>query len=113
MFTFRGITEDGTRLERRVLRMLRDRHAMNIGEMRMRLGVDGSVMQKLLDGMLARGEIERLRPVGFTVEDYDFFRIKPSVPPPDQPGARRVLNDEKTCLLHVKLAGEAMACFAE
>lgn len=75
MFAFCGVTEDAERLARRIRRVLGRRHAMHIGELRMRLGLDGTSVQAVLEAMMARGEVERLRPMDCSREDHDFFRV--------------------------------------
>ena len=75
MFTFRDGNEEGERLKQRIRRILGSRHAMHIDELLMRLGIDRTSVQTELDAMMARGEIERLRPIAYPREDHDFFRV--------------------------------------
>ena len=79
MSTLSVLTEDAQRLTLRIRSLLGRRHAMHIGELRMRLGVDRISVQTGLEAMLARGEVERLRPVGCTQEEHDFFRVNGAV----------------------------------
>ena len=75
MFTFCGVTEDAEQVARRIRRVLGRRHAMHIGELHMRLGMDRTSVQAALEAMMARGEVERLRPIDCSREDHDFFRV--------------------------------------
>lgn len=54
MFTFRVAPEDGKRLARRIRRLLQGRHAMHIGELRMRLGTDEASVQAEWEEMMGR-----------------------------------------------------------
>jgi predicted ArsR family transcriptional regulator len=79
MSTFRETTEETERMTQRLRRLLEKRHAMHIGEIVMRLGVEEGIVRAELEGMILRGEVERLRPIAYPGEDRDFFRL-------DQPG---------------------------
>ena len=112
MFTFDEVTDDVEALARRVRSVLARRHAIHIGELCLRLGVDRTTVQAELEGMIARGEVERLRPVDCAGEDQDFFRV-------NRPAAMWVRFDDGALTRaaqdgreHVRLAGEAMACLA-
>ena len=76
MLMFRDRTEEVRRLTRRIRRVLAYRHAMHIGELRIRVGEEGDALRAILEEMMARGEIERMRPIGYPGEDHDFFRLK-------------------------------------
>ena len=98
-FAFRGEGHDAERVSLRIRRMLEARDALCVGELSQRLGVAEAVVRDELDGLIERGEVQRLRPWNFSGDDLDFFRLcarrKPGAP------------DARTC---VRLAGEAMAC---
>lgn len=113
MFTFRGAVEGRERLAQRIRRVLRDRHAMHIGELRIRLGTEATCVQAELEEMMERGEVERLRPLGCAREDWDFFRVNRPSPVPKETSDKWVLQAAQTGRDHVRLAGEAMACLAD
>ena len=48
---------------------------MHVGELRLRFGADWASVQPALAAMMEHGEVERLRPVDYPREDYDFFRL--------------------------------------
>ena len=112
MFTFRGATEDAERLARRIRRVLERRHAMHVGELHMRLGVDRAALGAELEAMMERGEVGRLRPIDYSGNDHDFFRLIEPVAVKAKDESRRLsrpLNERRET---VRLAGEAMTCFA-
>ncbi len=75
MVTFRDTQEDAGRLRRRIRSILGDRHAMPIGELCMRLGLDRPSVRAELEAMIACGDVERLRPVGCAGEELDYLRV--------------------------------------
>ena len=113
MFMFRGAVESRERLARRIRRVLRDRNVMHIGELRMRLGTEATWVQAELEGMVDRGEVERLRPLGYAGEDWDFFRLSRPSTVPTEASDKGALQAVQTGQGHVRLAGEAMACLAD
>ena len=62
---------------RRIRRLLEKRPAMHIGELACALGAEEDVLRAELDVMRVKGEVERLRPVGYTANDQDFFVVPP------------------------------------
>jgi hypothetical protein len=113
MFTFRGVAEDSEQLARRIRRVLERRNAMHIGELHMRLGMDMDAVRAELDAMVSRGEVERMRPIGYTRDDHDFFAV-------NGPSGMEVRTDNM-CVpqvtmdgeQEVRLAGETMACLVD
>ena len=112
MFTFRGMTEGTETLQRRVLAILRSRNAMHMDELCMRLGVDRTVVQGVLETMMANGEIERLRPIAYAREDHDFFRVNGPASVVVMTGDRYISQTVYEREQEVELVGEAVACFA-
>jgi hypothetical protein len=65
------------RAERKISTILSQRHGILIGELCQRLNQDPEMIKSILRDMVIRGEVERLRPVGYDGDDHDFFaRIK-------------------------------------
>lgn len=65
------------RTERRIRSILQQRHGILIGELCQRLNQDPEMIKSILRDMVIRGEVERLRPVGYEADDHDFFtRVK-------------------------------------
>ena len=113
MSTLSMLTEDAQRLTLRIRSLLGRRQAMHIGELRMRLGVDRTTVQTELETMVARGEVERLRPIDYPREDHDFFRVNGPVGMTEKAECRwfsQTVMDEQQ---YLRLAGEAMACLAD
>ena len=112
MFTFREVTDDAERLGCRIRGVLGRRRAMHVGELRMRLGVDRTSVHTVLEAMMARGEVERLRPIGYPQEDHDFFRLNGRSSVTAHSGARATDSpqDLRDLQQHVRLAGEATVC---
>lgn len=113
MYTFLGVSDDVERLVRRIRRVLGSRPAVHVDELRMRLTVGKSSIQEALDTMIARGEVERLRPVDCSREEHDFYRA-------NRPAAMWVkIPDRETAAAgpsgrdHVRLAGLAVAWLAD
>ena len=59
-----------------IRRLLEARHVMHIGELSMQLGVAEGLVREELEAMMARAEVERLRPVNYFSDDHDFFRLR-------------------------------------
>jgi hypothetical protein len=94
--------DDVGRLARRIRRVLEARHAVHIQELRMLLGDPEDLVRAELSAMMMRGDIERLRPIAYSGEDRDFFRMS-------RPAARAVKPDEGWR----RLAGLTMACLTD
>lgn len=112
MFTFRDGTEDSEWSKRRIRRILGSRHAMHIDELSMRLGMDRTSVQSELEAMLARGEIERLRPIAYPREDHDFFRVDGPATVVVGSGDRYISQVANDGHEDMRLADAAMECFA-
>ena len=56
-------------IPQRIRRLLRERHAMHVGELGLRLGLSREALNVCLGSLLAAGEIERLRPMAYEAED--------------------------------------------
>jgi hypothetical protein len=113
MFTFHEETDGPEQVRVRIRRIRGSRHAMHIGELRMRLGADWATVQPALAAMMEHGEVERLRPVGYPREDYDFFRL-------NRRDAMAVVFEDRGAssaaregMDRARLARGAMACLAE
>jgi hypothetical protein len=109
VFTFRGTTPDFVDLRKRVLDLLAARNAMHIGELRMRLGVEVETLGSVLEAMRESGEIKRLRPMGYTRDDHDFFRVNRPADLRGAAGGRWVSEAEHCAPEHARLASEVMA----
>ena len=113
---------------RRIRRILETRHAMHIGELSQRLGLVEPQVRAELEGMMSRGEVERLRPLQYERDDQDFFRLcglklRTTIVAERWGHLRVCTRREYTrrtgeaahargMQRHVRLAGEAMACLA-
>ena len=113
MFTFRETIKDRERLARRIRGILEGRHAMPIGELLMRLGMDQVVVQGELEKMMARGEVERLRPIACSKEDHDFFRLNRPASLLVESDESRIWQDRRSGQKRIRLAGEATACLVD
>ena len=113
MSTLSLLTEDAQRLTGRIRHLLARRHAMHIGELHMRLGVDITAVQKELEVMMARGEVERLRPIDCPREEHDFFRVNAPVGMTEKSECRWFSQTVIDGQQHLRLAGKAMACLAD
>jgi hypothetical protein len=113
MYVFLGVTDDVERLTRRIRRVLGSRPAVHIDELRMRLAMDKASIQAALEAMMARGEIERLRPIDCSRDDHDFYRVNRPVTmwvkAPDRGGAHTANSGQE----NVRLSGLAVACLAD
>jgi predicted ArsR family transcriptional regulator len=63
------------RLPRRIRIALEARHAMHVGEISQRLGVDENETRMILEEMVRSGEVHRLRPIDYERDDHDFFAL--------------------------------------
>lgn len=100
--------EDSARLAVMIHRLLERRPAVAVSELCARAGADEGLVRSHLETMVARGDIECLRPIGYAKPDRDFFRKK-------RPGVNR-FDDEREMQIgrdHMRLAGLAMACLAD
>ena len=113
MYTFRMATEEAQRLRHRILRTLERRHAISIGELSMRLGAVESVVREEVEAMVAHGEVERLRPVDYTRDDLDFFCASRPAARSNDSGGRLESQGAQNGRMHVRPAGETMACLAD
>ena len=108
MLDFNRMTDGAGQLQKRIHRILEHRSAMHVDELRMRLDVDGAVMRETLEAMLARGEVERLRPVACAREDHDFFRVNRPAPVAAPAEERHTAQAARDGRQRVQLAGVAM-----
>ena len=113
MSTLSVLTEDAERLARQIKSVLEYRQAMNIGELSLRLGVDRTAVQTELEAMMARGEVERLRPIDYPREDHDFFRVNGHGGMTAKSDGRWFSQTVLDGQQHMRLAGKAMACLAD
>ena len=113
MYTFHRVTAGREHLARRIQSALRERHAMHIDELRMRLGTEGSSIQAELEEMVARGEVERLRPLGYAGEDHDFFRVNRPATVSREARDKREWQAVQTGRDHVRLAVKPWACLPD
>lgn len=67
--------EKKDKLRKRILRNLTFRHCMSAAELLIRLGETEALIQAELEFMVLRGDIERLRPVGYVKNDLDAYAI--------------------------------------
>lgn len=107
MFAYRQ-NEDSTRVADRIRRLLERRPAVAVSELCVRAGADEGLVRSQLETMVAQGDIECLRPLGYAKTDRDFFSKT-------RPGVKR-LDDEREMQVgrdHMRLAGLAMACLAD
>lgn len=81
MIAYRRAVEDRERLVRRIRWHLAQRAAMHLDELRTCLGVDADDVRAELEVMMAAGQVERLRPIGYEGEGYDFYRLHTEPPP--------------------------------
>ena len=113
MYTFLGLNEDAERLARRIRRLLGSRPAVHVDELRMRLSMDKKSIQTTLEKMMARGEVERLRPIDCSREDHDFYRVNRPVTmwvkTPDRDPAPVSRNGRE----HIRLSGLAVAWLSD
>jgi hypothetical protein len=115
MFTLRKECEGGDPLTEQIRSLLRSRHAMHLGELCVRLGVDEQTLRERLERMMSEGEVERLTPVdlpGQPRADWDFFRLFGPGPIGESRDRRRARRDGGITD-YARVAGEAMACLAD
>jgi hypothetical protein len=113
MYAFLGVAEEVERLARRIRRVLGSRPAVHIDELRMRLAMDKTSIQAALEAMMARGEIERLRPVDCAREDHDFYRVNRPVTMWVKAAERSATPIAQNGKEHVRLSGLAVAWLAD
>ncbi len=113
MFTFRDPEREEGRFAARICAVLRGRHAMHVGELCLRLGVEEARLREHLEAMAAEGTVELLRPIGATSGEHDFFRLRepaPAAPCCEPPGNALSVGARAE---QVQWAGRALACVAE
>ncbi len=94
-----------------IRRLLERRHAVALNELCLWTGADKAVVRSQLESMVKRGDVERLRPIGYGSEDRDFYRpVRPVVRRPEDGRRRLSWEDGRD---HVRLAGLAMASLPE
>ena len=82
---FREEIDSGERLRRRIRRNLETRHCMRMDELCVRLGEPEERVWAEVESLVLRGEVERIRPVGYEKNDLDAFAIpKPAGYPWDE-----------------------------
>jgi len=67
--------EKGERMRRRILRILEARLCIRVDELCRQLGEPEDVVLAELESLLLRGDVERLRPVGYAKGDLDAYAI--------------------------------------
>ena len=80
-YTFRNELKCGS-LEQIVREWLEMHGLMNVDNLCCKTGFPESDIRSTLEVMLARGEIERLRPLEYKGDNMDFFRLKGPLRPP-------------------------------
>ncbi len=113
MFTFFDTTLDEERIQKRIRRVLEHRNAVKIGDLCSRVGATEIELRTELEEMVARGEVERLRPVGYLWADYDFFRLVAPAAWTPRSDDGRTAKIVKEWIERIRLAGESMACLAD
>lgn len=73
-YTFRNELKCGS-LEQIIREWLEMHDLMNVDNLCCKTGFPESAIRPALEAMLARGEIERLRPLEYENDDMDFFRL--------------------------------------
>jgi hypothetical protein len=112
MFKYHDSALDTGGLSFTIRRALNGRSAMHRGELAVRAGVDEATLLHVLEGLIAGGEVERLRPCGYQKDDRDFFRLTwlNKIAVRTHQYAAMFTSDEEN---HMRLAGEAVACRAD
>jgi hypothetical protein len=72
-FVFREELEQANR-ERRLRRLLEIRRIANVETLAPESGRAATTVRAMLEDMVVRGEVVRLRPMGYGKEDLDYFR---------------------------------------
>lgn len=62
-------------VERRIRRALEKRQALSVTEICRLLALDSGLVVETLRRLVGAGEVERLRPVAYSAEDCDFYRL--------------------------------------
>lgn len=72
---FREDVETGERLRRRIKRNLESRYCMRLDELCLRLGEPQDVVRAELETLMLRGEVDRIRPVGYEKSDLNVYAV--------------------------------------
>lgn len=72
---FQGRVDGGEGLRGRIRHVLSARHFMRVDELRMRLGEPEELVRAELESLMLRGEVERIRPIGYTQNDLDVYVV--------------------------------------
>ena len=72
---FREEVDNGERLRRRIRRNLELRLCMRVDELCLRLGEPEDLVRAELETLMLRGEVERIRPVGYEKKDLDAYAV--------------------------------------
>ena len=73
-FVFREELEQVS-LERQLRRLMKIHLVVNVDALSLESGLPANEVRSLLEAMMARREVERLRPVGYNKDDMDFFLL--------------------------------------
>lgn len=72
---FREDVGIGERLRREIRRNLELRYCMRMDELCLRLGQPEDLVRAELETLMLRGEVERIRPVGYEKSDLDAYAV--------------------------------------
>lgn len=73
-FVFREELEQAS-LEWQLRRLMEIHGVVNLDVLSLESGLPENVVRSLLEAMMVRREVERLRPVGYNKDDMDFFLL--------------------------------------
>ena len=73
-YVFREELEQ-TSLESKLRRLMEIHNVVNIDVLSLESGLPENVVRSLLETMIIRREVERLRPLGYNKDDMDFFLL--------------------------------------
>jgi len=73
-YVFREELEQ-TSLEWRLRRLMESHNVVNLDVLSLESGLPKNVVRSLLEAMIIRREVERLRPLGYNKDDMDFFLL--------------------------------------
>ncbi|MFH1477440.1 MAG: hypothetical protein ABIH24_08130 [Verrucomicrobiota bacterium] len=73
-FIFREELEQAS-LEWRLRKLMKIHLVVNVDALSFESGLPANEVRSLLEAMMARHEVERLRPVGYNKDDMDFFLL--------------------------------------
>ena len=73
-FVFREETGQA-RVERQIRRLLEIHRVVNADQLALESGLSKEAVRSLVEQMISRREVERLRPLDYTRDDLDFFRL--------------------------------------